>query len=124
MKRRAVVFTVLAMVVFASLAACEGGSFTDPGHVAYSGGESSGGGGGGGGSKPARIADSYNLSYDEAMDKADEIMEYCEKYSGPVNNLIKEEVYLWSAGIYSNSWNSSMRATAIFTLNEFIDELD
>jgi hypothetical protein len=49
MKRLAVVFTVLAVMVLAALAACEGGTFTDPGHSESGLSGSSGGGGGSGG---------------------------------------------------------------------------
>jgi hypothetical protein len=105
MKQIAVAFKALLLIaVLASLAACKGGTFTDPGHEAsgFTGsGENTGG-------KPARL--SRNASYKEAVAKIDEIIAYCEAHPGLENDAVKGSArqtrsMLSMYGVEDN-WNS------------------
>jgi hypothetical protein len=136
MKRFTVVAgTLLAIMALALLAACSGGTFTDPGHESAglqsgegggTGGNSGGTGGtsgGGGGSKPTELGS--NASYSNAVDKLDEIIEYCEDHPVGANTSIKSTTQLYTSAIvsYKLTWNNSGIA-AISTINGFIALLE
>jgi hypothetical protein len=111
---------VLAIIILASLAACSGGTFNDPGH------EASGftGSGGSTGSKPARL--SSNASYDEALAKCDEIIAYCEAHTGQVNDAVKASARQTKGNMSlmgGNSYWSSTKDTWIDTINYYISSL-
>jgi hypothetical protein len=94
MKQTTAFFRIfLLMTVLASLVACEGGSFSDPGREAAlggSGGEGRGdydggdddddGGSSGSSSKPSEL--SSNASKQQALNKLDEIEDYCDSHPG------------------------------------------
>jgi hypothetical protein len=121
MKQIVVVFRVfLLMTVFASLAACSGGIFVDPGHGAGGG---SGNGGGGSVSKPSKL--SNDASYSQAAAKLDEIITYCDAHPGMTNNTIKSSAQLLKSTISSyQSWWSSMAGSLITEINTYIDALE
>ncbi|MDR3193319.1 MAG: hypothetical protein LBT87_09665 [Treponema sp.] len=112
---------VLLITVLASLAACSGGTFVDPGH----GGMGSGSGGSGGGGKPARL--SSDASYDEAADKLDEIIAYCEAHPGSANTGVKNGVEAFKITAFSfineSYWSGRTARETIDVINAFIDEL-
>jgi hypothetical protein len=130
--------TILLMVVLVSLAACSGGIFVDPGHGGAGGGSysdgdfegsgstgsgSSTGGGSGSGAKPARL--SSTASYDEALAKLDEIIDYCEEHPGTGNNMVKSAAETTRDGISLNgqsNW-SSLASSMIPSINTFIGQL-
>jgi hypothetical protein len=121
MKQIAVAFkAVLLIAVLASLAACRGGTFNDPGHEA-SGFTDSGGSTGG---KPTRL--SSNASYDEALAKCDEIIAYCETHTGQVNDAVKASARQTKGNMSlmgGNSYWSSTKDTWIDTINYYISSL-
>jgi hypothetical protein len=125
MKRLAVVLTtVLAFVALASLASCEGGVFTDPGHEAAYGFAGGGGGGGGGGNfalKPSYL--SNNASLEDAFDKVYEILDYCDDHPG--NSMVKQSAEGIEEALYyfTDSMWSSQRSTMINSINGMIDLL-
>ncbi|MDR3139382.1 MAG: hypothetical protein LBT95_06875 [Treponema sp.] len=109
MKQLAVVFkAALALLILASLAACEGGTFSDPGH-GTSGIASGSGGGSSGGGKPAKLSD--DASYEEVLDKLDEIIDYCEAHPGPGNDSVKASAQslrnMFSEYGFESWWNSA-----------------
>jgi hypothetical protein len=114
MKRLAVVSgAVLAIMVLASLVACKGGTFFDPGH------EASGfTGSGNNDSKPARLPG--NASYDEAMAKLDEIIAYCEAHPGPENDAVKgslRQTKEMLSMMGEDGWSSPGKDTIIDAIN-------
>ncbi|MDR0451384.1 MAG: hypothetical protein LBH26_08990 [Treponema sp.] len=149
MKQITVVFKAgLLIMVFASLAACSGGIFIDPGYggagtgnydrsdysdggngstgggggsIGGGGGSGSTGGGGGSESKPA-ILDN-NASYQEAVDKLDEIIEYCEAHPGNQNNSVKSSVETMKGNFsvlnVSSNWNT-VALVNISAINAYI----
>jgi hypothetical protein len=144
MKQIAVVFRVfLLTAVLASLAACSGGTFVDPGHEAAGGIGGSGGdygdygddgddgdygsgsssGGGGGGSKPAKL--SSNASYAQAVAKLDAIISYCNAYPGTINNQIKTVAQQAKTEFptYQSSW-SAIGTQVVSAINVLIDQLE
>jgi hypothetical protein len=127
MKYTRVVFkAALLLTVLASLAACKGGVFVDPGHGGgeYTAGGGGGGGGGGGLTKPA-ILDN-NATYQEAADKLDDIIEYCEAHPGNQNNSVKLSVETmkknFSAYNVSGNWNTAALVN-ISAINGYISML-
>jgi hypothetical protein len=139
MKQIAVVSkAVLLIVVLASLAACSGGTFFDPGHEAGSG--SNGGygydydddfdwddddsnGDGSSISKPVKL--SSNATYAQAIDKLDAIIAYCTAHPGTTNTGIKSGVQTLKVTISSlqNSWGGTTVKGMIDSINALIDEL-
>jgi hypothetical protein len=127
MKQAFVIFrAVLAIMVLASLAACKGGTFNDPGHEAagpgFTDGGSGGGSGGGGGGKPERL--SNYASYEEAIDTLDEIIKYCDAHPGQPNDTIKLSAQQTKDAIslMSSNW-IAVRSTHIGTINSYISSL-
>jgi hypothetical protein len=117
----------LLIAVLASLAVCSG-SFIDPGQVDgivsmgggdFGGGFDGGGGGGGGGgvSKPDPLPD--NATYEQAIDKLDEIIEYCEDHPGTMNDVTKNGAEMLKPTISSVTWDS-MGSTVIPQINSLI----
>ncbi|MDR3123778.1 MAG: hypothetical protein LBU16_08385 [Treponema sp.] len=102
--------TVLLIVVLASLAACGGGTFTDPSHTSGSGGDSGG--------KPARL--SSNASYDEAMAKLDEIIAYCQAHPGLENDSIKMNARQTRDML---SWYGDINEEEIDLINFYVEAL-
>jgi hypothetical protein len=118
---------VLALVVLASLAACNGGTFFDPGHdAAYGFGNGGGGGGSRGGTKPSTL--SSGATYGDVNDKLAEIYYYCEDHSGTANNAIKKAVEMFSEQLfeyldYDANVNKSAPQSVINSVNAFISQL-
>jgi hypothetical protein len=136
MKQIAVVFkAALLIAVLASLAACSGGTFVDPGHEAAGGGDNEdggwldnggdggeeGSGSGGGGGKPAKLSSS--AGYSQAIAKLDEITAYCNTHPG--NDSVKSGVQSMKTSITSvgqTGW-SYMASQIISSINSLIDIL-
>jgi hypothetical protein len=123
----------LLIAVLASLAACSGGTFFDPGHLdagalgGLMGGDDWDGGDwddddGGGGGKPAELSSS--ASYNDAVNKLNEIIDYCDDHPGTVNNTIKTgaQAYKTTIGSYQSNW-SGMRSAAVTAINTYIGQL-
>jgi ABC-type glycerol-3-phosphate transport system substrate-binding protein len=110
---------VLMIAVLASLAACSGGAFSDPGHEASGLTDGSGGGVESGG-KPEKL--SNDASYDEAVAKLDEIIDYCDDHPGPGNDSAKasvEQVRQQLAMMGASAWDGSL----ISSINAYISLL-
>jgi hypothetical protein len=120
MKQITVLFkTVLLAAVLVSLAACSGGTFTDPGKEAANiGGGGSGDYGdygdgdyedeeqdGGSVSKPSRLSSS--ASYSTTMNKLDEIIAYCNSHSGYSYSLQAAQTIKSSLPLAQSSWSTS-----------------
>jgi hypothetical protein len=128
MKHIPVIFRIaLLIAVLASLAACSGGAFIDPGRGAggASGGNGTGTGtgtGGNGVSKPATL--STSASYNQALAKLNEIIEYCEDNPGTQNDGMKSGAQTWKTtfSTYASTWGSS-GPTVISSINDLIDQL-
>jgi hypothetical protein len=125
MKRLTVVSrAVLALVVLASLAACSGGVFFDPGQdAAYGFGSGGGGGGSRGGAKPSSL--SSGASFDEAYEKLWEIYEYCEDHPGTINDGIKLAIDQFGNTFINleSSWSGTVAQGAITAINSYISQL-
>jgi hypothetical protein len=137
MKQITVVFrAVLLVAVLASLAACSGGTFVDPG---YGGGGDSGyssGGGGGSGddddggggnsgnaTKPSTL--STSATYAQVMAKLDEIIAYCNA-TEPTNNGFRGAAQTYKTQLTSGgsaAWTLSMASTMIPLINGIISTL-
>jgi hypothetical protein len=143
MKQIVVVFrAALLIAALASLAACSG-VFVDPGHLdagviggsggsgggdGGSGGGSGGGGSGGSGGKPDPL--SNNATYNQAVDKLDEIIAYCNAHPGTINDGVKNNVESLknaltgaNSSTIQNSWGSGA-LTMIININQYIDLLE
>ncbi|MDR1230676.1 MAG: hypothetical protein LBK61_04660 [Spirochaetaceae bacterium] len=140
MKRRVMVLRAFLLVaVFASFAACNGGTFYDPGQEESGpglGGETPKNpgqedsdltGGGGGNGKPATL--SSGASYQEAKAKLDAIIAYCADNPGAANSGVKNGAEAFKstsfAYITESTWsnNPSTASQAIGVINEFIKNL-
>jgi hypothetical protein len=125
MKHTAVIFKALLLfVVFAPLAGCKGGAFIDPGHVAATNGGSGGSYSGGGGSKPSEL--SSNASYEEAIEKLDAIIDYCERNPGSAVNQIALVYAQYTIGELTNDpsvWENE-RSDIINEINDCIGDLE
>jgi hypothetical protein len=131
MKHLTAVFkAVLLIAVLAPLAACSGGTFIDPGHLgavdmvdlsSYDGNsgndydyddDDSGG-------KPSELPS--GATYNQAMSKLDEIINYCNSHSG--NGLVKTGAELLQNSLSSSTW-SSVASTRIDAINALISGLN
>jgi hypothetical protein len=127
---------VLLIAVLALFAACSGGTFVDPGHEGGGGNDidiPSGyvpdddddgtGGGGGGVSKPAQLA--LGATYQQALDKLDEIIKYCNAHPGTANNSMKTSAESAKSSVItmgSSGWSIS-GASIISGINGMISSL-
>jgi hypothetical protein len=144
MKQITVAFrAALLVAVLASLAACSGGIFVDPGHEAGGGGgggwlyngdggDGGGGGSGGGGSgsgsgsgstKPDKLPN--NASASQATAKLDEIIAYCDAHPGALSTEIKTfaQGYKFFMPTYQNTW-ISLGPAMIADINHLIDRFE
>ena len=111
MKKRHGIFTVFAVLFIAAL-------FTFTGCPAEDDGGSSGV------SKPAKLTDS--ATYQQALDKVDEIISYCNAHPGTVNNQVKSQVTASKSSLQSvgsSGWNTA-KTTFIQSINTGIDILE
>jgi hypothetical protein len=124
MKQMTAIFkTILLVTVLASVIACSGGYFSDPGHGGGGGSYNPGSTGGTGGtdSKPAKL--SNGATYREALDKLDEIIEYCGTdltLAGAKASATSTKSYITTTG--SSGW-SSISSSMITTINSIIAAL-
>ncbi|MDR1231899.1 MAG: hypothetical protein LBK61_10935 [Spirochaetaceae bacterium] len=114
----------LLVAVFVSFAACSGGTFSDPGHD-----ESGLGGGGKKVSKPNKPATlSSGASYDEAVDKLDKIIAYCDANPTAANSAVKYGVEAFKSTSFSyiteSTWTGTTASQAVGVINEFINQLE
>jgi hypothetical protein len=108
MKQMKVIFkAVLLTLVFASLAACR----TD---------------GGGGVARPARLGD--DATYQQALDKLDEVIAYCEAHPGDVNDTIKISLSSYRNRIKqyggADAWEGQVKTAGISIINANINSLE
>ncbi|MDR1099890.1 MAG: hypothetical protein LBL28_05350, partial [Treponema sp.] len=71
--------------------------------------------GGGGASKPALL--SSNATYQQAIDKLDEIIEYCEDHPGTANDGVKSSARTMRDNLSDSNWDiqGSARVSLINT---------
>jgi hypothetical protein len=114
MKKRSLFLrTFLVIMGLAFIAGCEGGVFTDPGMEDASGG--------GGVTKPSRLASS--ASYSQAINKLDEIINYCNATSGnsgPRTAAVQARRSLADIG---SAYRADIRSQVIPGINSLIDAL-
>ncbi|MDR1318891.1 MAG: hypothetical protein LBJ90_04630 [Treponema sp.] len=131
MKQIAVVFRIfLAAAVLASLAACSGGTFFDPGHLDADAGALGGLMGNSdddwdddddSDSKPSKLSD--NAGYSQAIAKLDEIIAYCDAHPETTNNYYAKLAAESSKAVITLTlWNSA-KEQYITLINSYIDGL-
>jgi hypothetical protein len=116
----------LLVAVFASFAACSGGTFYDPGHEesGLTGGGTPNNPGNNNGnnngsiSKPGHLSDS--ASYNDFLTKKEDIIKYCNAHPGTANDNVKNAVNYMSAD--SSTWTYT-KTVVITQLNVYIDQL-
>ncbi|GHU25732.1 hypothetical protein FACS1894172_17760 [Spirochaetia bacterium] len=83
------------------------------------------GGGGGGSGKPAKLKDT--ATYQQALDKCDEIIAYCNSHSGTANDNVKFNVQYNYKPLLTSSdpsqWSTTMQASMVLLLNNSIASL-
>jgi hypothetical protein len=78
-----------------------------------------------GGGKPAQLA--ADATYQQALDKCDEIIAYCDSHAGTTNNTIKSAVQIVKTSITTagaSNWVSTYQASMITALNTYIIALE